>query len=119
MGKLHSLSIDQEEGNFLKGVKEDILRAAKVVGGACTGDEIDKTIDELRDQLMDYVGMAAREDGCEELKKWKESIQEQAKVREGYMYLDGEISRIMDRGVKNQERRLITFSYVRWSGRYA
>ena len=42
MGKLHSLSIDQEEGNFLKGVKEDILRAAKVVGGACTGDEIDK-----------------------------------------------------------------------------
>ena len=78
--------------------------------------------------------MAAREDGCEawygdrmrklglqitELKKRKESIQEQAKVREGYMYLDGEISRIMDRGVKNQERRLITFSYVRWSGRYA
>ena len=104
------------------------------MGGACTGDEIDKTIDELRDQLMDYVGMAAREDGCEawygdrmrklglqitELKKRKESIQEQAKVREGYMYLDGEISRIMDRGVKNQERRLITFSYVRWSGRYA
>ncbi len=115
MGKLHSLSIGQEEGNFLKGVKEDILRAAKVVGGACTGDEIDKTMDELRDQLMDYVGMAAREDGGEawygdrmrklglqitELKKRKESIQEQAKVREGYMYLDGEISRIMDMGGK-------------------
>ena len=34
MGKLHSLSIDQEEENFLNGVKEDILRVAKVVGGA-------------------------------------------------------------------------------------
>ena len=60
MGKLHSLSIDQEEENFLNGVKEDILRVAKVVGGACTEEEIDKTIEELRDQLMDYVGMAAR-----------------------------------------------------------
>ena len=107
MGKLHSLSIDQEEGNFLKGVKEDILRAAKVVGGACTGDEIDKTIDELRDQLMDYVGMAAREDGCE------------AWYGDRMRKLGLQISRIMDRGVKNQERRLITFSYVRWSGRYA
>lgn len=65
MGKLHSLSIDQEEENFLNGVKEDILRAAKVVGGACTEEEIDKTMEELRDQLMDYVGMAAREHGGE------------------------------------------------------
>ena len=110
MGKLHSLSIDQEEENFLNGVKEDILRAAKVVGGACTKEEIDKTIEELRDQLMDYVGMAARENGGEnwysdrmrklglqisELKKRRENIREQEKIREEYEYLDQEISRII------------------------
>ena len=110
MGKLHSLSIDQEEENFLNGVKEDILRAAKVVGGACTEVEIDKTIEELRDQLMDYVGMAAREHGGEnwysdrmrklglqisELKKRRESIREQEKIRDEYEYLDQEISRII------------------------
>ena len=110
MGKLHSLSIDQEEENFLNGVKEDILRAAKVVGGACTEEEIDKTMEELRDQLMDYVGMAAREHGGEnwysdrmrklglqisELKKRRESIREQEKIRDEYEYLDQEISRII------------------------
>ena len=110
MGKLHSLSIDQEEENFLNGVKEDILRAAKVVGGACTEEEIDKTIEELRDQLMDYVGMAAREHGGEnwysdrmrklglqisELKKRRESIREQEKIRDEYEHLDQEISRII------------------------
>ena len=110
MGKLHSLSIDQEEENFLNGVKEDILRAAKVVGGACTEVEIDKTIEELRDQLMDYVGMAAREHGGEnwysdrmrklglqisELKRRRESIREQEKIRDEYEYLDQEISRII------------------------
>lgn len=110
MGKLHSLSIDQEEENFLNGVKEDILRAARVVGGACTEEEIDKTIEELRDQLMDYVGMAAREHGGEnwysdrmrklglqisELKKRRESIREQEKIRDEYEYLDQEISRII------------------------
>lgn len=110
MGKLHSLSIDQEEENFLNGVKEDILRAAKVVGGACTEEEIDKTIEELRDQLMDYVGMAAREHGGEnwysdrmrklglqisELKKRRESIREQEKIRDEYEYLDQEVSRII------------------------
>lgn len=110
MGKLHSLSIDQEEENFLNGVKEDILRAAKVVGGACTEEEIDKTIEELRDQLIDYVGMAAREHGGEnwysdrmrklglqisELKKRRESIREQEKIRDEYEYLDQEISRII------------------------
>lgn len=110
MGKLHSLSIDQEEENFLNGVKEDILRAAKVVGGACTEEEIDRTIEELRDQLMDYVGMAAREHGGEnwysdrmrklglqisELKKRRESIREQEKIRDEYEYLDQEVSRII------------------------
>ena len=110
MGKLHGLSIDQEEENFLNGVKEDILRAAKVVGGGCTEEEIDKTIEELRDQLMDYVGMAAREHGGEnwysdrmrklglqisELKKRRESIREQEKIRDEYEYLDQEISRII------------------------
>ena len=110
MGKLHSLSIDQEEENFLNGVKEDILRAAKVVGGGCTEEEIDKTIEELRDQLMDYVGMAAREHGGEnwysdrmrklglqisELKRRRESIREQEKIRDEYEYLDQEISRII------------------------
>ena len=110
MGKLHSLSIDEEEENFLNGVKEDILRAAKVVGGACTEEEIDKTIEELRDQLMDYVGMAAREHGGEnwysdrmrklglqisELKRRRESIREQEKIRDEYEYLDQEISRII------------------------
>ena len=110
MGKLHSLSIDQEEENFLNGVKEDILRAAKVVGGACTEEEIDKTIEELRDQLMDYVGMAAREHGGEnwysdrmrklglqisELKRRRESIREQEKIRDEYEHLDQEISRIL------------------------
>ena len=110
MGKLHSLSIDQEEENFLNGVKEDILRAARVVGGACTEEEINKTIEELRDQLMDYVGMAAREHGGEnwysdrmrklgvqisELKKRRESIREQEKIRDEYEYLDQEISRII------------------------
>ena len=110
MGKLHSLSIDQEEENFLNGVKEDILRAAKVVGGACTEEEIDKTIEELRDQLMDYVGMAAREHGGEnwysdrmrklglqisELKRRRDSIREQEKIRDEYEYLDQEISRII------------------------
>ena len=110
MGKLHSLSIDQEEENFLNGVKEDILRAAKVVGGACTEEEIDKTMEELRDQLMDYVGMAAREHGGEnwysdrmrklglqisELKKRRESIREQEKIRDEYEHLDQEISRIL------------------------
>ena len=110
MGKLHSLSIDQEEENFLNGVKEDILRAAKVVGGACTEEEIDKTIEELRDQLMDYVGMAAREHGGEnwysdrmrklglqisELKKRRENIREQEKIRDEYEYLDQEVSRII------------------------
>ena len=110
MGKLHSLSIDQEEENFLNGVKEDILRAARVVGGACTEEEIDKTIEELRDQLMDYVGMAAREHGGEnwysdrmrklglqisELKKRRESIREQEKIRDEYEHLDQEISRII------------------------
>ena len=110
MGKLHSLSIDQEEENFLNGVKEDILRAAKVVGGACTEEEIDKTMEELRDQLMDYVGMAAREHGGEnwysdrmrklglqisELKRRRESIREQEKIRDEYEHLDQEISRIL------------------------
>lgn len=110
MGKLHSLSIDQEEENFLNGVKEDILRVAKVVGGACTEEEIDKTIEELRDQLMDYVGMAAREHGGEnwysgrmrklglqisELKRRRESIREQEKIRDEYEHLDQEISRII------------------------
>ena len=110
MGKLHGLSIDQEEENFLNGVKEDILRAARVVGGACTEEEIDKTIEELRDQLMDYVGMAAREHGGEnwysdrmrklglqisELKRRRESIREQEKIRDEYEYLDQEISRII------------------------
>lgn len=110
MGKLHSLSIDQEEENFLNGVKEDILRVAKVLGGACTEEEIDKTIEELRDQLMDYVGMAAREHGGEnwysdrmrklglqisEFKKRRESIREQEKIRDEYEYLDQEISRII------------------------
>ena len=110
MGKLHGLSIDQEEENFLNGVKEDILRAARVVGGACTEEEIDKTIEELRDQLMDYVGMAAREHGGEnwysdrmrklglqisELKKRRESIREQEKIRDEYEHLDQEISRII------------------------
>ena len=110
MGKLHSLSIDQEEENFLNGVKEDILRAARIVGGACTEEEINKTIEELRDQLMDYVGMAAREHGGEnwysdrmrklglqisELKKRRESIREQEKIRDEYEYLDQEISRII------------------------
>ena len=110
MGKLHSLSIDQEEENFLNGVKEDILRAARVVGGACTEEEINKTIEELRDQLMDYVGMAAREHGGEnwysdrmrklglqisELKKRRESIREQEKIRDEYEHLDQEISRII------------------------
>ena len=110
MGKLHSLSIDQEEENFLNGVKEDILRVAKVVGGACTEEEIDKTIEELRDQLMDYVGMAAREHGGEnwysdrmrklglqisELKKRRESIREQEKIRDEYEHLAQEISRIL------------------------
>ena len=57
--------------------------------------------------LMEYVGMAAREEGGEawysdrmrklglqvtELKKRKESIQEQEKKREEYEYLDREIS---------------------------
>ena len=110
MGKLHSLSIDQEEENFLNGVKEDILRAARIVGGACTEEEINKTIEELRDQLMDYVGMAAREHGGEnwysdrmrklglqisELKRRRESIREQEKIRDEYEYLDQEISRII------------------------
>ena len=110
MGKLHSLSIDQEEENFLNGVKEDILRAARIVGGACTEEEINKTIEELRDQLMDYVGMAAREHGGEnwysdrmrklglqisELKKRRESIREQEKIRDEYEHLDQEISRII------------------------
>lgn len=110
MGKLHSLSIDQEEENFLNGVKEDILRAAKVVGGGCTEEEIDKTIEELRDQLMDYVGKAAREHGGEnwysgrmrklglqisELKRRRESIREQEKIRDEYEYLEQEISRII------------------------
>ena len=110
MGKLHSLSIDQEEENFLNGVKEDILRAARIVGGTCTEEEINKTIEELRDQLMDYVGMAAREHGGEnwysdrmrklglqisELKKRRESIREQEKIRDEYEYLDQEISRII------------------------
>ena len=110
MGKLHSLSIDQEEENFLNGVKEDILRVAKVVGGACTEEEIDKTMEELRDQLMDYVGMAAREHGGEnwysdrmrklglqisELKRRRESIREQEKIRDEYEHLDQEISRIL------------------------
>ena len=91
-------------------LKEDILRAAKIVGGACTEEEIDKTIEELRDQLMDYVGMAAREHGGEnwysdrmrklglqisELKKRRESIREQEKIRDEYEYLDQEISRII------------------------
>ena len=110
MGKLHSLSIDQEEENFLNGVKEDILRAARIVGGACTEEEINKTIEELRDQLMDYVGMAAREHGGEnwysdrmrklglqisELKRRRESIREQEKIRDEYEHLDQEISRII------------------------
>lgn len=110
MKKLHSLSVDQEEEMFLKGVKEDILRATKVSGGACTEEEIDKTIEELRDQLMDYVGMAAREHGGEnwysdrmrklglqisELKKRRESIREQEKIRDEYEHLDQEISRII------------------------
>ena len=110
MGKLHSLSIDQEEENFLNGVKEDILRAARVVGGACTEEEIDKTIEELRYQLIDYVGMASREHGGEnwysgrmrklglqisELKKRRENIREQERIRDEYEYLDQEISRII------------------------
>ncbi|MCD7990467.1 MAG: zinc ribbon domain-containing protein [Clostridia bacterium] len=110
MKRLHGLAVDQEEEAFMNGVKEDILRTAKVVGGACTEEEIDKTIDELKDQLMEYVGMAAREEGGEawysdrmrklglqvtERKKRKESIQEQEKKREEYEYLDREISRML------------------------
>ena len=110
MRRLHGLAVDQEEEAFMNGVKEDILRTAKVVGGACSEEEIDKTIEELKDQLMEYVGMAAREEGGEawysdrmrklglqvtELKKRKESIQEQEKKREEYEYLDREISRMM------------------------
>lgn len=110
MRRLHRLAVDQEEEVFMDGVKEDILRTAKVVGGACSEEEIDKTIEELKDQLMEYVGMAAREEGGEawysdrmrklglqvtELKKRKESIQEQEKKREEYEYLDREISRMM------------------------
>ena len=110
MRRLHGLAVDQEEVAFMNGVKEDILRAAKVVGGACSEEEIDKTIEELKEQLMEYVGMAAREEGGEawysdrmrtlglqvtELKKRKESIQEQEKKREEYEYLDREISRMM------------------------
>ena len=110
MRRLHGLAVDQEEEAFMNGVKEDILRAAKVVGGACSEKEIDKTIEELKEQLMEYVGMAAREEGGEawysdrmrtlglqvtELKKRKESIQEQEKKREEYEYLDHEISRMM------------------------
>ena len=110
MRRLHGLAVDQEEEAFMNGVKEDILRAAKVVGGACSEEEIDKTIEELKEQLMEYVGMAAREEGGEawysdrmrtlglqvtELKKRKESIQEQEKKREEYEYLDHEISRMM------------------------
>ena len=110
MKRLHGLAVDQEEEGFLKGVKEDILRAAKVAGGACSKDEIEETIGELKDQLMDYVGKAAREHGGEawynermrklglqitELKKRKESIREQEKKREEYEYLDREISRLI------------------------
>lgn len=110
MRRLHGLAVDQEEEAFMNGVKEDILRAAKVVGGACSEEEIDKTIEELKEQLMEYVGMAAREEGGEawysdrmrtqglqvtELKKRKESIQKQEKKREEYEYLDHEISRMM------------------------
>lgn len=110
MRRLHGLAVDQEEEAFMNGVKEDILRAAKVVGGACSEKEIDKTIEELKEQLMEYVGMAAREEGGEawysdrmrtlglqvtELKKRKESIQKQEKKREEYEYLDYEISRMM------------------------
>ena len=110
MRRLHGLAVDQEEEAFMNGVKEDILRAAKVVGGACSEKEIDKTIEELKEQLMEYVGMAAREEGGEawysdrmrtlglqvtELKKRKESIQKQEKKREEYEYLDHEISRMM------------------------
>ena len=110
MKRLHGLAVDQEEEVFLKGVKEDILRAAKVAGGACSKDEIEETIGELKDQLMDYVGKAAREHGGEawynermrklglqitELKKRKESIREQEKKREEYEYLDREISRLI------------------------
>lgn len=110
MRRLHGLAVDQAEEAFMNGVKEDILRTAKVVGGACTEEEIDKTIEELKDQLMEYVGMAAREEGGEawysdrmrklglqvtELKKRKESIQEQEKKREEYEYLDREISRML------------------------
>ena len=120
MRRLHGLAVDQEEEAFMNGVKEDILRAAKVVGGACSEEEIDKTIEELKEQLMEYVGMAAREEGGEawysdrmrtlglqvtELKKRKESIQEQEKKREEYEYLDHEISRMMS-------------ETGRWSGRY-
>lgn len=110
MRRLHGLAVDQEEEAFMNGVKEDILRAAKVVGGACSEEEIDKTIEELKEQLMEYVGMAAREEGGEawysdrmrtlglqvtELKKRKESIQKQEKKRDEYEYLDHEISRMM------------------------
>ena len=110
MRRLHGLAVDQEEEAFMNGVKEDILRAAKVVGGACSEEEIDKTIEELKEQLMEYVGMAAREEGGEawysdrmrtlglqvtELKKRKASIQKQEKKREEYEYLDHEISRMM------------------------
>lgn len=110
MRRLHGLAVDQEEEAFMNGVKENILRAAKVVGGACSEEEIDKTIEELKDQLMEYVGMAAREEGGEawysdrmrklglqvtELKKRKGSIQKQEKKREEYEYLDHEISRMM------------------------
>ena len=133
MRRLHGLAVDQEEEAFMNGVKEDILRAAKVVGGACSEEEIDKTIEELKEQLMEYVGMAAREEGGEawysdrmrtlglqvtELKKRKESIQEQEKKREEYEYLDHEISRMMSETGRGQERNLMISSYGRWSGRY-
>ena len=93
MRRLHGLAVDQEEEAFMNGVKEDILRAAKVVGGACSEEEIDKTIEELKEQLMEYVGMAAREEGGEawysdrmrtlglqvtELKKRKESMRKES-----------------------------------------
>lgn len=111
MKRLHGLSVDHEEEVFLNGVKEDILRAAKVIGGACSEGEIDTTIGELRDQLMDFVGMAAKENGGEawysdrmrklgqqitELKKRKENVREQEKKREEYEYLDRAISSIMN-----------------------
>lgn len=53
------------ERDVLKGSEGGHPPGRQGCRGACSEAEIDKTIEELKDQLMDYVGMAAREDGGE------------------------------------------------------